>query len=146
MQAGGKTQRCQDGVHVLPDENTCAQGRLEFIGESHADLPARHPSLANRSLDDAASSTERPAHGMQFGISQGESHRNQSSGRPPAASNRERFLHGDCRPAMMAVIESMKSHKIMSDQVLGRLDVQEGLATILADLVYAGFRQKREEA
>lgn len=64
-----------------------------------------------------------------------------------AASSKERFLHGDFRQAMMkAVIDSMKSHKTMSNQVLGRLDVQEGLATILADLVYEGFRKKREEA
>lgn len=46
---------------------------------------------------------------------------------------------------MKAVIESMKSHKTMSDQVLGRLDVQEGLASILADLDFEGFRKKREE-
>lgn len=63
-----------------------------------------------------------------------------------AASTKERFPFGDFRPAMMkAVIESMKSHKTMSDQVLGRLDVQEGLASILADLVFEGFRKKREE-
>lgn len=64
-----------------------------------------------------------------------------------AASTKERFLHGDFRPAMMqAVIDSMRSHKTMSDQVLGRLDVQEGLASILADLVYEGFRRRREES
>ncbi|AFD27800.1 type I restriction endonuclease subunit R [Deinococcus gobiensis] len=63
-----------------------------------------------------------------------------------AASSKERFIYGDFQPAMMkAVIESMKSHKTMSDQVLGRLDVREGLASILADLVYEGFRKKREE-
>ncbi|MGM9319399.1 type I restriction endonuclease subunit R [Deinococcus aquaticus] len=63
-----------------------------------------------------------------------------------AASTKERFLHGDFRPAMMkAVIESMRSHKTMSDQVLDRLDVQEGLASILADLVYEGFKKQREE-
>lgn len=63
-----------------------------------------------------------------------------------AASSKERFMHGDFRAAMMkAVIDSMKSHKTMSDQVLGRMDVQEGLATILADMVYEGFRRRREE-
>ena len=63
-----------------------------------------------------------------------------------AASSKERFLHGDFRQAMLkAVIDSMKSHKTMSDQVLGRLDVQEGLVSILADMVYEGFRKRREE-
>lgn len=71
---------------------------------------------------------------------------NKALARQAAASTKERFLHGDFRPAMMkAVIDSMKSHKTMSDQVLERLDVQEGLATILADLVYEGFRKQREE-
>lgn len=70
---------------------------------------------------------------------------NETLEKQAAASPKERFLHGDFRQAMMkAVIESMKSHKTMSDQVLGRLDVQEGLASILADLVYEGFRKKRE--
>lgn len=66
--------------------------------------------------------------------------------RQAAASSKERFLHRDFRPAMMkAVIESIRSHQVMSDQVLDRPDVQEGLASIQADLVYEGLKKKRGE-
>lgn len=67
--------------------------------------------------------------------------------REAAASSKELFLHGDFRKEMMtAVIESPRNHKAMSEQVLGRRDVHEGFASILLDLVYEGFRKKREEA
>lgn len=62
-----------------------------------------------------------------------------------AANTKEHFLHGDFRPEMIrAVVESLQNHTAMSEQVLGRRDVQEGFATILLDLVYEGFKKRRE--
>lgn len=63
-----------------------------------------------------------------------------------ATNSKETFLHGDFNKSMMsAVITSRTNHTLMSKQVLERKEVQEGLASILLDLVYEGFKKKREK-
>ena len=62
-----------------------------------------------------------------------------------AVNTKERFLQGAFKSEMLrAVIDSQGAQNSMSDQVLRRKEVQEGFASILLDLVYEGFRKKRE--
>ena len=43
---------------------------------------------------------------------------------------------------MKAVVDAFKSHKTMSEQVLHKQSVKDGLSDLLLGMVYEGFRSK----
>jgi type I restriction enzyme R subunit len=65
-----------------------------------------------------------------------------------AANRKDQFgASPDFRTTMMdAVIAAYENHKTMSEQVMRKEVVQEGLAAILLDLVYQGFEKRRGRA
>ena len=62
-----------------------------------------------------------------------------------AANSKENFSHGDFKnEATRAMINTTSVYSNMTSQVLGRKEVMEGFTSILLDLVYEGFRKRRE--
>lgn len=60
-------------------------------------------------------------------------------------NSKEQFALGDFRPAMMtAVVGGLDNYQSMAKQVLSNVQVREGLADVLLDLVYEAFRAQRD--